>query len=86
MENASPKNQEDGGGVVWERVARMIDGSAGGTGGGGKVAKSGQNVSGGGTTPGKDTSRMKHLILSYARGEMGEKSPSPEVPKKELDL
>ncbi|KAL7077739.1 hypothetical protein ACQ4LE_003002 [Meloidogyne hapla] len=71
--------------VLWERVAKMIEGHNPALGG----------MSGGGTLPGKltkssgghqslslpkDTSRMKQLILSYSRGsEQNEKSPSPEM-------
>ncbi|CAK5008798.1 unnamed protein product [Meloidogyne enterolobii] len=71
--------------ALWERVAKMIEGhnpALGGMSGSNtlpsKLAKSGgghQNL----TLP-KDTSRMKQLILMYARGsEQNEKSPSPEM-------
>lgn len=74
------EEKEAVGAPAWERVARMIEGSTGvgAVGLPGKVAKpTGQTSS----ALGKDTSRMKQLILLYARGEPqpSEKSPSPET-------
>uniref|UniRef100_A0A183CAL3 Clathrin light chain n=1 Tax=Globodera pallida TaxID=36090 RepID=A0A183CAL3_GLOPA len=76
-EDQSLNNQQESAAVVWERVARMIE-SGGGTGaaicGTVKGAKGAQSVA-----SGKDTSRMKQLIVSYARGDQwGDKSPSPD--------
>lgn len=65
---------------MWERVARMIEGSAGAGAltGPGKTGKSA--VPGGGSAHGKDTTYMKQLIMMYARGELhNDKSPSPEA-------
>lgn len=91
-EEQSPNSHQDTAAMVWERVARMIEGGAGGTIGapiGGGVAKgaksSAQSVaSGGGSSGGKDTTRMKQLIIAYARGDQqqqvgGEKSPDKET-------
>lgn len=65
--------------VMWERVARMIEGSVGSgtTTGSSKAAKLPVQ---GGSLHGKDTTYMKQLILMYARGELhNDKCPSPET-------
>lgn len=63
--------------VMWERVARMIEGIPVGGGAGGCIAKV-PKPAGQSSALGKDTSRMKQLIMLYARGENNDKSPSPE--------
>jgi hypothetical protein len=70
-------DEKEANAAMWERVARMIEGNSGGVGiGSGKVNK----LAGQSSALGKDTTRMKQLILLYARGEQNEKSPSPEIP------
>lgn len=74
---ATIKEEKELTGAMWERVARMIEGNSGAGAGGIGSAKVGKPP---GQSAGKDTSRMKQLILLYARGEQNEKSPSPDIP------
>jgi hypothetical protein len=69
-------------GAVWEQVARMVEANPGGGTSGGIGPGKSTKTAGQSSALGKDTSRMKQLILLYARGEQqtGEKSPSPDIP------
>ncbi|KAF7635664.1 Clathrin light chain [Meloidogyne graminicola] len=80
-ESTNTKYDENDDGAMWERVAKMIEGNNSALSGTSTLQGKSKSTGGhqGSSLP-KDTSRMKQLILMYARGgEQNEKSPSPEM-------